>query len=186
MSGLQKIYSVVQFPSFCLPRKFTKSTVLRIWYLESIQAYQPNVFFLVKFVSPKHLLSSSIKPFAQSPYQSLSGPVPQCIPSKTNFVHNVYILYDLLCDMLNICVFDVQVTSPWRHLPRPQLQLCQCGRTGLLPRQSCACWSTRPSWKSKGIRTLWVQFRCCFYSIIEIRDIVMEKMIWSLSEVFFL
>lgn len=51
----------------------------------------------------------------------------------------------------------IQAMSPW-HLLLHQLPLpCQCGRIGPSPPQSCGCWSTQPSWRSRETQTMWVK-----------------------------
>lgn len=111
-------------------------------------------------VSVIHSLSFSIKPFAQPPYPSLSGPVPQSIPSKCevkiceNFFKNPT-KNEWKC-FLNVFVCSIQVMSPWHLLLHHLLLQFQCGRTEPSPPLSCGCWSTQPSWRSRETQTTWV------------------------------
>lgn len=91
-------------------------------------------------LSANHSLSFSIKPFAQPPYPSLSGPVPQSITSKwaTNLWHTSE--SSQKCQHLNVCVcVCIQIMSRWRLLLHHLPQRCQCGRTGPSPLLSCGC-----------------------------------------------
>lgn len=55
-----------------------------------------------------------------------------------------------------LCVWVIQLMSPWPLLLLHLLLLCRCGRTGPSPPLSCGCWSTRPSWRSRETQTTWV------------------------------
>lgn len=47
--------------------------------------------------------------------------------------------------------------NPWHRLLHRLPPPCRCGRTGPSPPQSCGCWSTQPSWRSKETQTTWVR-----------------------------
>ncbi len=107
----------------------------------------------------------SIKPFAQTPYSNMPGPVQPPLGKYTSavvvhFEHNPpRFSFFCLCAWLSLswCLLVfVQGMSLWPLLSHRLPPQCPCGRIVPSPPPNCVFWSTPRSWRSRRTRTLWV------------------------------
>ncbi len=108
--------------------------------------------------NPEHLFS--IKPFAQTPYANIPGPVQPPLGKYTSalvvrFEHRFFCSCAWLSLNWRLLVF-VQGMSLWPLLSRRLPPRCPCGRIAPSPPPNCVFWSTPRSWRSRRTRTLWV------------------------------